>query len=82
MKNARAFVVLSAAMITQILNIRYERDMVQGLLLLILVIAIFYVIASVAIKLIDLISGMEKVKHVDLPSESEHESETEKAEKS
>ena len=72
-RNARAFVVLLAALITQLLNIKYERNLVEGLILLIIVIAVFYVIASIACRLIDKIKNMQTVKHIDLapPTEAE-----------
>ncbi len=75
--NIRAFVVLLAALITQLLNIKYKRDIVEGLLLLIIVIAVFFVIASVAIKLIDKIKNMEKGKRLEIrpiPEEKDEES--------
>lgn len=59
-KNARAFVVLLAALITLILNMKYQRELVKSLLILLGVIIIFYIIATVAIKLICKISDMEK----------------------
>ena len=56
-KNARAFIVLLAALITWLLNMKYERS---------LVIIVFYVIATIALKLIDKIRNMEEVKEVDM----------------
>ena len=66
-RNARAFVVLLAALITQLLNIKYERNLVEGLILLIIVIAVFYVISSIACKLIDKIKNMQPIKKLDIP---------------
>lgn len=72
-KNVRAFVVLLAALITQLLNIKYDRDLVQGLILLIIVIAVFYVISSIACKLFDKIKNMQPVKKLDMPVEVDSE---------
>ena len=58
-KNARAFIVLLAALITWLLNMKYERSLVRSLI-------IFYVIATIALKLIDKIRNMEEVKEVDM----------------
>lgn len=59
-KNARAFIVLLAAMITLLLNIKYDRELLESLIILIIVIAVFYVIATIAVCLIDRICRMEK----------------------
>lgn len=58
-KNARAFVVLLAALISLLLNIKYQRDTVESLLIVLIVIIVFYIIATVAIKLIDKIRNMD-----------------------
>lgn len=69
---ARAFIVLLAALITLILNIKYKRDIVRSLIIMLIVIIIFYVIANVAIKLIDKIKNMDtKVQQLDDESEDE-----------
>lgn len=73
-KNARAFIVLLAALITWLLNMKYERSLVRSLIILLIVIIVFYVIATIALKLIDKIRNMEEVKEVDMeeaPSEEE-----------
>ena len=65
-KNARAFIVLLAALITWLLNMKYERRLVRSLIILLIVIIVFYVIATIALKLIDKIRNMEEVKEVDM----------------
>ena len=65
-KNARAFIVLLAAFITWLLNMKYERRLVRSLIILLVVIVIFYVIATIALKLVDKICNMEEVKEVDI----------------
>ncbi len=63
---ARAFVVLMAALITLILNIRYEREIIRSLVIMLVVIIVFYIISTVAIKLIDVIRNMDtKVEEVN-----------------
>ena len=62
----RAFIVLLAALITLILNIKYERDTVRGLIILLIVIIVFFIISTIAIKLIDKIRTLDtKVEKVD-----------------
>lgn len=61
-KNTRAFIVLLAAMICWLLNIKYKRDILESLIILVIVIAVFYVISTVAIRLIEKISQMEDNK--------------------
>ncbi|MGN0389829.1 MAG: hypothetical protein ACI4L2_03365 [Wujia sp.] len=73
-KNARAFIVLLAALITWLLNMKYERSMVKSLVILLIVIIVFYIIATIAIKLIDKIRNMETVKQVDIVEIPEEES--------
>lgn len=74
---ARAFVVLLAALITLILNIKYEREIIRGLLIMLIVIILFYFIASLAIKLIDKIRTMDtKVEQVDGEEEVDEEQQT------
>ena len=69
---ARAFVVLMAALITLILNIKYEREIVRSLIIMLIVIIVFYVISTVAIKLIDVIRNMDtKVEEVDDENDEE-----------
>lgn len=73
-KNARAFIVLLAALIAWLLNMKYNRSLVQSLIILLVVIIVFYVIATIAMKLIDKICNMEEINEVDMeeaPSEEE-----------
>lgn len=73
-KNARAFVVLLAAFITQMLNLKYKREMLDSMLTLLFVIVIFTIISTVAIKLFDKIKKMEdksKVIEPNVPGEDE-----------
>lgn len=58
-KNARSIIVLTATLIAMLLNIKYERSIIDSLIILIIVIIVFYIIATVAIKLIDKIRLME-----------------------
>ena len=58
-KNVRAFIVLLAAMITLLLNIKYDRELLESLIILIIVIAVFYVISTIAIILIEKICNIE-----------------------
>ena len=41
-KNARAFIVLLAAFIALLLNMKYERELIKSLLIVLIVIIIFY----------------------------------------
>ena len=75
-KNARAFIVLLAALITWLLNMKYERSMVKSLVILLVVIIVFYVIATIALKLVDKIRNMDTAKQVDIVPAS-HEEKTE-----
>ncbi|MBE5952953.1 MAG: hypothetical protein E7257_02195 [Lachnospiraceae bacterium] len=69
---ARAFVVLMAALITLILNIKYEREIIRSLVIMLIVIIIFYVISTVAIKLIDVIRNLDtKVEEINDEDEDE-----------
>lgn len=82
-KNARAFVVLLAALIALLLNIKYNRPLINSLLIVIGVIIIFYIIATIAIKLIDKVRNMEtknKITVEDVPQEQAEEDETENPE--
>lgn len=75
-KNARAFVVLLAALIALILNIKYNRMLIQSLLIVIAVIIIFYIICTIAIKIIDKVRKMEpknKINVEDVPSDNNEE---------
>lgn len=65
-KNARAFIVLVAALITWLLNMKYKRGLLNSLIILLIVIIVFYIIATIALKLIDKIRNMETAKAVDL----------------
>ncbi len=71
---ARAFVVLLSALITLILNIRYEREIIRSLIIMLVVILVFYVISTIAIKLIDKIRIMDtKVEEVEDNQEEQDE---------
>ncbi len=74
-KYARAFIVLLAALITMILNIKYNRDLLQSLLILLAVIVIFYVVSSTAMYLINKIANMhaDTIKKVEASEEEEAE---------
>ena len=72
-KNIRAFIVLLAALITWLLNMKYKRNLLESLIILLIVIVVFYIIATIAIKLIDKIRGMDHVKDVDLEKEQSTE---------
>jgi len=72
-KNIRAFIVLLASLICWLLNIRYKRDLLESLIILVIVIAVFYVISTIALTLIDKIRNMEQPTKLpdDLPPEAE-----------
>ncbi|MDD6327103.1 MAG: hypothetical protein Q4D54_10295 [Eubacteriales bacterium] len=73
-KNIRAFIVLLAAMICWLLNIRYKRALLESLIILIIVIAVFYVISTIAIRLFEKISHMDnKTVLLDQPEKQEDE---------
>lgn len=73
-KNTRAFIVLLAAMICWLLNIKYNRDLLESLIILVIVISVFYVISTIAIGLIDKISRMEEhIMHQDEDEIAEEE---------
>lgn len=74
-KNIRAFIVLLAAMICWLLNIRYKRALLESLIILIIVIAVFYVISTVAIRLFEKIIHMDNKKVVVLDQPENHEDE-------
>lgn len=74
-KNARAFIVLVAALITWLLNMKYKRGLLNSLIILLIVIIVFYIIATIALRLIDKIRNMETVKNVEL-EETQSEKET------
>ena len=74
-KNARAFIVLVAALITWLLNMKYKRGLLNSLIILLIVIIVFYIIATIALRLIDKIRNMETVKNVEL-EEPQPEKET------
>lgn len=61
-----------AALITLILNIKYEREIIRSLVIMLIVIIIFYVISTVAIKLIDVIRNLDtKVEEINDEDEDE-----------
>lgn len=71
---ARAFVVLMAALITLILNIKYEREIIRSLVIMLVVILVFYIISTVAIKLIDKIRIMDtKVEQISEENTEENQ---------
>lgn len=76
-KNARAFIVLLAALIAQLLNLKYNRELIDSLVIVLAVIIIFYIISTVAIKFICKIRDMEGVKKVNISEDrdSEHDGE-------
>ena len=74
-KNARAFIVLVAALITWLLNMKYKRGLLNSLIILLIVIIVFYIIATIALRLIDKIRNMETAKNVEL-EETQPEKET------
>lgn len=74
-KNARAFIVLVAALITWLLNMKYKRGLLNSLIVLLIVIIVFYIIATIALRLIDKIRNMETAKNVEL-EETQPEKET------
>lgn len=76
-KNTRAFIVLLAAMICWLLNIKYKRDLLESLIILVIVIAVFYVISTVALRLIEKISKMEDNKIIQETANEEAEEEEE-----
>lgn len=64
-KNLRAFVVLLAALISWVLNMRYQRELVNALVIELVVIIVFYILASIAIRLIDRIRNMEVKTNIE-----------------
>ena len=58
-KNARAFVVLLAALIALLLNMKYKRDLMDSLIIVLVVIIVFFIISTIAIKLITKIKDMD-----------------------
>lgn len=80
-KNARAFVVLLASLITWILNMKYERELLKSLIILLIVIIVFYIISTVAIKLICKIKNMEgKPTEVETDEEENSDNQDEASE--
>lgn len=77
-KNARAFIVLLAALITWILNMKCGRSLLQALIVELAVIIIFFIISTVAINIIDKIANMEtKVVYDEEPDEEAADAEAE-----
>lgn len=76
-RNIRALIVLLAAFITLLLNMKYEREIVKSLTMVLVVIVVFYVIATVAIKLVDIISRMDDKTVYDDGEEASEETVTE-----
>ena len=72
-KNARAFIVLLAAFITELLNIKYNREILNSMIILLVVIIIFFIIATVAIRLAEKISCMESPKQEEYDFEEDDE---------
>lgn len=73
-KNARAFVVLLAALITWLLSLKYRRTLLDALILELIVIVIFFIVSSIAIKLIDRIRNMEVRTTTEIEDNIEQES--------
>lgn len=79
-KNARAFIVLLAAFITEILSIKYDRELLNSLIILLVVIIVFYAIATVAIRLVERICNMEdSIQKVHMEDEEEQQEEEQEA---
>lgn len=76
-RNIRALIVLLAAFITLLLNMKYEREIVKSLTMVLVVIVVFYIIATVAIKLVDIISRMDDKTIYDDGEEASEETVTE-----
>lgn len=72
-KYARAFIVLLAALIALLLNMKYQRELNKSLVIVLVVIIVFYAISTVAIRLIDKIKNMEKTEVVSSDEEDEEE---------
>lgn len=68
-KNARAFIVLLAAFITWLLNLKYKRDILDSLIILLIVIVVFYIISTIAIKLFDKIRNMDSSRVINVTGE-------------
>lgn len=76
-KNARAFIVLLAALIALLLNMKYERELVESLIIVLIVIIVFYFISTFALFLVDKIRNMDSTIAVDIEDEaSEEDSDT------
>jgi uncharacterized membrane protein len=82
-KNIRAFIVLLAALISWILNMKYQRTLVRALIIELIVIIVFYILSSIAIRLLDKIRNMEVKTKIDnfsvneAPAENDEASEVE-----
>lgn len=74
-KNARAFIVLLAALIAWLLNMKYDRELLDSLIILLIVIIVFYIISTIAIKLIDKIRNMDSSIPVENIVDEEQEDE-------
>ena len=74
-KNARAFIVLLAALIAWLLNMKYDRELLDSLIILLIVIIVFYIISTIAIKLIDKIRNMDSSIPVENIFDEEQEDE-------
>jgi glucan phosphoethanolaminetransferase (alkaline phosphatase superfamily) len=81
-KNVRAFVVLLAALISWILNMKYQRALVNALVIELIVIIVFYILASIAIRLVDKIRNMEVKTNIDDFSVNDTPAENEESEQS
>ncbi|GEM_PF-2836330 len=80
LRNARAFIVLLAALITLILNIKYKRELLNSLIIILIVIIIFYIIATIALKLVDKIVHMENSTE-DISNVENNKEETDSSQK-
>lgn len=78
-KNARAFIVLLAAFIALLLNMKYERELIKSLFIVLIVIIIFYGISTIAIRLIEKIVNMESIEVIEFHDEEESDMEAEES---
>ena len=70
-KNARAFVVLLAALIAWVLSLKYKKSLIDALITELIVIVIFIIVSTIAIKLIDKIRNMESKNVVSIENKDE-----------
>lgn len=58
-----------AAFITWLLNLKYKRDILDSLIILLIVIVVFYIISTIAIKLFDKIRNMDSSRVINVTGE-------------